>query len=213
MTIASQTPHADLLAGEGTVIRPLVSTLTRRYAVSATCLIVPPLTALYALTVSNGTWGYIVLLQVVMLAISIFLRRILARAKVVFSPHGFTETDLFGPPMVTRREEMRSILLIPVTDGNSSSSFDHLFLLDADDRVRLRMRGRFWGEEALRTVVSLYELPVTRIAETRTLTDLRGDFSRYLFWRERHPYLLALFMAVGIVALFGPVLWMIETLL
>ncbi len=213
MTIDSQTPHADVLAGERTVIRPLVSTLTKRYAISATCLILPPLAALYALTVPNGTWGYIVLLNVVMLAISIFLRRILARAEVVFTPDGITETDLFGPPMVTRRDEMRSILLIPVTDGNSSVTFDHLFLLDENDRVRLRMRGRFWGKEALRTVVSLYELPVTRIAETRTLSDLRGDFSRYLFWRERHPYLLALFMAVGIVALFGPVLWLIDTLL
>ena len=194
-------------------VRPLVSRLTSRYWLSAHCLALPPLITLYVFTAGSGRWGYVLLLHVVLIAIGLVLTWCLARAKIDLTPEGIDETDLFTKPAFTRRAEMTSVLLVPVTDGNSTAAHEHLFVIDERGRTRLRMRGQFWGPEALASVVAAYDLPVVRVDGVKTMADLRSEYSQYIFWRERHPYLLAVCVAVGIIVLIGPILWMTQTLL
>jgi len=204
---------ATTLPSQTVRVRPLVSRLTSRYWLSAHCLALPPLITLYVFSAGSGRWGYILLLHLLLLAVGSVLTWCLARAKVDLTPDGIDETDLFTKPAFTRRAEMASILLVPVADGNSTAAYDHLFVIDERGRTRLRMRGQFWGPEALSSVVAAYNVPVIRADGVKTMAELRSEYSPYIFWRERHPYLLAVCVAVAIVVLIGPILWMAQTLL
>ncbi|THG30051.1 hypothetical protein [Naasia lichenicola] len=195
------------------VVRPLISKLLTRYWISALCMGLPPVITLYVFSLAAGEWAYVLLLHVIPTAIGFVLTMSLRRSRVVLSPEGITETDLFTAPVSTPRAEMSSILMVPVTDGNSSTAHNHLFLFDHDGRTRLRMRGAFWGEEALENVVRSFDLPVVRVEKVATMSDLRAEYGSAIYWRERHPYLLGVVIGIGIVVLTGPVLWMVDSFL
>jgi len=203
----------DTSTSTARTLRPMVGTLSNRYGVVAACVILPPIISLYCLTAASGTWGYIALLHVLLSVMVLALSRALHRARIVIEPSGLTETDLFTRPVHTPRSEMREIRIIPISDGNSSTAYDQLFVLDQHGAARLRIRGQFWGRETVDAVAAAFDLPVTRIDAPRVMRDVRKEGLVPLYWHERHPYLYAILFGVGALAIVGPMLWFVQQII
>jgi hypothetical protein len=205
--------HATKAAATGVVVRPLFRNLVNRYAVSLGLLFVPPFAALYALTAQGGDWMYIVLVQAVITVAAFVLIQAVQRVKIVIVEDGFVETPLLTRPVHIPRSAMSSIRIVPVTDGNSAQFHNQLFLQDSEGVTLMRMRGRIWGNEAVDRVAGVFDLPVVRDDVPKVMAELRKDPLVQLYWFERHPYMWAIGMAAIAVAVFAPVLTLIESLI
>jgi hypothetical protein len=196
-----------------TVIRPLVTRLSNEYGLSAALLVLPPLIALYVLTSPSGTWGYVLLVHALISAVILLLSWGLHHTQVRISPDGLSETGLLGRPVFTPREEVASVLVLSITDGNSSAVHDQVFVLDENGRTRLRLRGQLWGPAAVQTVATAYDVPLQRLEDPKTMTDVRFDHASKLYWHERHPLLRALLLGTAIFCVLGPMLWFFQQLI
>ncbi|THG33019.1 hypothetical protein [Naasia lichenicola] len=194
------------------MLRPLVGHLSNRYGLSAALLVAPPIIALYALTIPRGTWPYILVLHATITATILLLSRGVRRAKLRITADGIKETGFFGRPVFTPRTDIASTVVVSVTDGNSPTAYKQLFVLDALERTRIRLRGQFWGEDAIEAVVHAFDVPTLRVSEPTTMADLRGTYGDKLYWHERHPIWRAMLMGVAVTVICGPVFWFIGTL-
>jgi len=203
-------PAAEPEASPVLLLRPLVTRLSNEYGLSAALLVLPPLIALYVLTAPTGTWGYVLLVHAVISAAILLLSWGLHHTQVQISREGLRETGLLGRPVFTPRNEVASVLVLSITDGNSDSVHDQLFVLDEKGRTRLRLRGQLWGSTSVHTVATAYDVPFQRLDDPKTMADVRFDHASKLYWHERHPLLRALMLGLGILVTLGPMLWFFQ---
>jgi hypothetical protein len=195
------------------VLRPLIRSLRARYSLSIALLLGPPLATLFVLTRHDDGWHYILLVTVILTIGGLLLSRVLKRAQIEIIDDGVIETLPFTGRVRIPRGEITSIRIIPVTDGNSATSFDQLFLQDSQGATRLRMRGQLWGRESVDSVAAAFDVPVTRGDVPKVMAEVRRDGLVRLYWHERHPVLRAAMIAILTVVALGPVLWFIQSLI
>jgi hypothetical protein len=80
-----------------------------------------------------------------------------------------------------------TVLLVHLYEGSTLDTQPQLFVTGADGRVLIRMRGQFWALEDMERVAEELDVPVTRSAESMTLTELRRTSPELLYWFERFP--------------------------
>jgi len=195
------------------VVRPRTYTLVTTYRVVFACLVGPPILTLYVLTAPAGTWAYVVLIHLLAFAVIFLIGLCIRRVKLELTPDRISETGLIGRPVHTARSDISSLLLLSVTDGNSARVEDQLFALDASGNTLLRLRGQFWGREAVRAAIAALDIPCTTIDTPKIMSDLRREHGPLLYWHERHPLWRALLLGTGVLLVAGPVLWFCQGLI
>ena len=201
------------VARSALVVHPFWRRVATTMSLSVGLAIVPPFAALYWLTASNGHWPTVLLVHAVTLA-AIGAAAVRVRHVVIkIDSRGIRERGYLGRLVVTPPEHIASVLILSVLSGSSAETTTQLFVLDHRGRTRLRMRGQYWSEDALRSVEQALDVPVQRLAAPITHAELRAMHGRKLFAYERHTGLAFTLIALVATAVAVPVFVVIESLL
>jgi hypothetical protein len=165
-------------------VRPHAHIL-RQYTLAVAACLIPLLALLYWLSLSPIAWAHL-LLGVVLLfivwAIGYFSHK---RAFIDISPAGITERGFFGRLHTVPVSAVGSIITLELYRSGSLDTQPQLFVIDADGRLLLRMRGQFYSRTSMETVIEALEAPVVRVPEPLSLRDLRRLRPELLYWFER----------------------------
>lgn len=197
-------PH--LTVDEVVTLRPLFARVATTAYLSTALALTPPFGALYAISWSSGGAVTVAVINAVVLAIVFAAIGLLRAASVTMSNDEIVERGYLGRLHHTPVAELSSILIVRVYSGRSLDSSKNVFFLDGDGRTRLRMRGQFWGEDAIRRAVDAYDLPVERIAEPMPRSELRHRYKSKLYAYERHPSVTYLCGALVVLAVSAPLI-------
>ena len=132
-----------------------------------------------------------------------------SRTRLQLDPTVITEHGAFRLSRRATADRVASAALLTVYDNTSLRRRHQLFLLDADGRTLLRMRGEHWSDAHMRTVSAHFDVPVSESTEPVTTRELRRQRGDQLSWRERHPtasaglLLLAGLASCGAIAVLG----------
>jgi hypothetical protein len=168
--------------------------------------LVPVSAALYFLTIPDGPWRIVVLLQALVLVTFIAAYFSYRHLGFWVGPSGIAERGFFGLSKYVPREEIGSIVLVTSYFTADAEAHAQLFICDPGGAQLLRMRGQFWAMERMRAVSETLDLPLTELNQHVTRAELLEDHPGLLYWFERHPVViaivaLAVVLAAGLVSL------------
>lgn len=119
------------------------------------------------------------------LCVGLKLIWLFAQTRLQLDPGVLTEYGMFRSRRATA-QRVASAALVTVYDEGSLQPRPQLFLLDAAGRTLLRMRGRYWTDDQMRTVAGHFDVPVSEVLEPITRRELRILHGPRLSWTERH---------------------------
>jgi hypothetical protein len=173
----------------GTVVLRPFRHLLRRGVVAAVVLGAPLFGVLYWATAAYGDWTKVLAVQ----ATAMFLVALAiigySRTNIRLGTGWIRERGFFGRVTTLLHDEVRTILLLDVYQTSTLETKPQLFVLDADGRPLLRLRGEFWPVEDMQAVAEHLEVPITRRSGAATLAELRRTSPELLYWFERFPRL------------------------
>ncbi|MCY7326846.1 MAG: hypothetical protein LH605_12080 [Microbacteriaceae bacterium] len=164
----------------------------------------PVFLTLYVLTVPAGRWAPFVGAHVGLLLLFALAAQRLKGAGVALAPDGIRERAYFGRVVFTPVDLVASVILIQVFDSLSNDISHQLFIVDANGRTLLRLRGQLWHPTDLKRIASFYSVPVHAPAEVVTWRELRRDHGSKLSWFERHALLTRALLVLGFLAVAVP---------
>ncbi|THG30910.1 hypothetical protein [Naasia lichenicola] len=194
-------------------LRPLVVRVGGSIGLSSALITIPPFAALYFLSTDAGGWPFLLLLQVGVTLIATAASARLHRAFIRIDANGFTENGYFGRRTRTRVEDIGSILIIPVSGGQTLAANNQVFVLDRAGKTRLRVRGQYWGPSVVQAIVTAFDVPVHRIGNAMTPAELRHAHGAKLYAYERHPAVATTALALLIVGICLPIMITLDSLI
>lgn len=175
--------------GDGLRVRTLRPrrSLLRRTALQ-TAFVALPLIGIAAWSeqqFSPGTLSALVWSVLVVVALMIYLVVRYRRTEISVSPVGLVERGFFGRLNPVAARDVASVLRVQLYRGTSEETSPQLFLVGADGRCLLRMRGAFWDEESMDAVAA--SLGVEQVVRPTpvTMSELRASDPGLLYWFER----------------------------
>jgi hypothetical protein len=127
----------------------------------------------------------------VLAAVTVLLVAALAwrftRTRLQLDGRGIIEYRLFLPARRITTGQVASAVMLTLYDDETLRQRRQLFLLDAEERTVLRLRGGSWTDAQISAVARHVDVAVRTFAEPVTLRQLRRDRARQLSWQERHP--------------------------
>lgn len=178
--------------------------LLRQGLLACVAFMTPVFIVLYFLSIPTGDWPGVLAAQV-LLMIAIALAAVgYFRAVIWVSPTSISERGFFGRKITVDRSAIGSIVLVDAFEGSSGETRPQLFVCDPADKQVLRMRGQFWSRESMDIVVATLNVPVRRLEDGVSTSDIRLDHPQLLYWFERRPVLaVGLFTLAMVVAGLG----------
>jgi hypothetical protein len=166
------------------VLRPFRKLL--RYGVAARLSLTIPLAAVALwLTIPTGTWWIVVVAEASALLLSSALTLAFLRTGIELGDALVIERGLLGWESTTRSSEVDTVWRVEVYQSGSHETLPNLFVVGADGRLLLRMRGQYWAEADMQRVTSVLGARVTREATPMSLRELAATAPRLLYWFER----------------------------
>lgn len=154
-------------------------------ALSVVAFFAPVFAVLYWLTIPNGGWVPVLVAQlVVMLVVAVGLIGFL-RISIWVDDTGISTRGLFGQHASFPIRQVGSIVVLDLYQSDATDTFPHLFVTGLDGRLLVRMRGQLYSTGAMDTVVDELGVPVVRVPEPMTLTELNRLRPELLYWFER----------------------------
>jgi len=165
---------------------------------------IPLFLTLYLLTRQDGRWMPFLAAHIVLLLLFVAVVQRLKGAGVALATDGIRERAYAGRVVFTPVDLVSSVTLIRVFDSLSNEISQQLFLVDADGRTVLRLRGQLWHPADLTRIMSFYSVPVHAPQEVLTWREVRRDHGSKLSWFERHALLTRALLVLGFLALAVP---------
>jgi hypothetical protein len=145
----------------------------------------PVFAVLYVMSVPGGDWPAVLALHgFVSLLVALAAARFFLTA-IWVGPEGISERGYLFPRRNFTRDQVHSIVRAR-TFGHGSDIVEQLFVLGADGRRIVRMRGQFWTRADMDTVVDTLGVRVSVIDEIMTLRELAAEHPRLTYWFERY---------------------------
>ena len=190
--------------GEGShVFRPKQDLWTAAWVIWLT-VTVPLFLTLYVLTTQEGRWVPFLAAHVALLLLFAAAVQRLKEAGVALASDGICERAYFGRVVFTPVDLVASVMLIKVFDSLSNDISLQLFLVDADGRTVLRLRGQLWHRADLTHITNFYSVPIHAPVEVLTWRELRRDHGSRLSWFERHALVTRALLVLGFLAIAIP---------
>ncbi|CAN5467318.1 hypothetical protein BH10ACT7_BH10ACT7_20490 [soil metagenome] len=181
-----------------TLLRPFAH-LFRQGVLATVAFTLPIFLVLYFLTAPDGPWQAVLATQV-LATIAVGLASVSYFTTAIWVDEtGIAERGFFGRLTEHPIESIGSIVQAR-TFVDGAEPVPQLFVCDHEGRQLVRMRGQFWSQESMDTVVNALDVPVTVVDPTVTTSELRTDFPGLLYWFERHPIWAAAAFTASTVA-------------
>lgn len=150
--------------------------------------VLPVFGVLYWLSIGSGLWPLVLIAQ--LLVVALYVVALLSTRSVYFRLHSWGVEDHvpFGLTRFIHTDEVDTVLLIDLYSGSGLESWPHLFAVDADDRLLLRMHGQIWSRSSIQQVASRLDAPVVHAPTPMTLAEFTSIEPQLLAWWERRPF-------------------------
>ena len=165
--------------------------------------LVPVSIALYFLTAPGGQWTIVLVCQIAVLLIFAAAYFSYRQTGFWISRDGITERGFFGRWTSVPRARIDSIVFANTYRGSGSDTAPQLFVCDGEGNQLLRMRGQFWSEAAMRSVGETLDIPLTELGESVSTSELLDSHPGLLYWFEKHPVIIAIAVAGGVILVAG----------
>jgi hypothetical protein len=170
----------------------------------------PVFVALYFLTVPSGTWGAVLVIEIVATLLVGYAIGGYYRAYIEVDKQGITERGFFGVRRHVPIADIGSIFCAETYDASSRTTVPQLFIRSHQGTQLVRMRGQFWSRESMDHVVATLGIPHQFISEAMSTSELREHHSSLLYWFERRPGIAALAFATVVAAVGVGVYWLFQ---
>jgi hypothetical protein len=156
--------------------------------VAVLSLTAPILLVLFWLTAPNGPWPFVAAATIAVVLLVAYAVVQYFRIAVVVTPTLLVERTFFAGTRRIPVDRIARAVLLDLHRTLAAEPRRQLFVLDADGRVLLRMRGDFWSTHSIHEVAShLVTVPVEHVENALTLDDLQRSNPLMLYWFERRP--------------------------
>jgi hypothetical protein len=156
--------------------------------VAIASLTVPILLVLLWLTVPNGPWMWVAAAAVAVALVVAYSVFQYFRVSVSVTPTHLVEKTFFGTTNRVPLDTVTRAVLLDLHRTLAAEPRRQLFVLDAEGRVKLRMRGDYWSTASIHKVAEhLVTVPVEHIENALTLDELQRTNPLMLYWFERRP--------------------------
>lgn len=169
------------------VLRPHPHLFTRGI-IAVLALTTPVFAVLYWLTIPDGGWPLVLGIHIAVIVATTLAVLAFFSTVIQLGPDGVRERGFFGRTVEVRPGAVGTVQLIDLYEGSTLDTQPQLFVTGTDGRVLIRMRGQFWAVEDMERVAEELDVPITRRAESMTLTELRRSSPELLYWFERFPH-------------------------
>jgi hypothetical protein len=151
-------------------------------------LSVPVLLVLYWLTIPTGAWVWVAAVQtLVLVAVILGVFRYLRVCVSVTPTHLLERRFFFGTSRVPL-DSIARVVMLEMHRTMASQSRLQMFVLDANGRPLMRMRGEYWSRNDINSIAShLAMAPIEHIDHPVTLDELQATRPEMLYWFERRP--------------------------
>lgn len=194
---AAPTPLGSVPRARDLRLRPVQQPSWRRVAVSVLALFVPVYATSFAVAAGTRHYGAVALASGITLLAIAAIALGFSRVGLVLHPDGLTEYGLLSRARFTPLSRIASAATVRLYDPQTLDSWHQLFLLDDRRRTLVRLRGKYWSDEQIRTVANHAGARIEQSEEPMTLPDLRRARRAQLYWFERHPVLYVIAIATG----------------
>jgi hypothetical protein len=159
--------------------------LLRQTTLSILAFFAPVFAVLYWLTIPLGEWIPVAIAQVVvMLAAGIGIFGFL-RTCIWVDDTGISERGFLGQFTSFSSEQVASVVVLELYQSGAIDTHPQLFVTGPDGELLVRMRGQFYSRGAMETVADELGVPVIRVPDPMTLTELNRLRPELLYWFER----------------------------
>lgn len=152
-------------------------------------LTLPLFFALYFLTIPTGRWVPFAIAHVVLVLLFAAVAQRLKAACLVLAPDGIREREYLSRMVFTPVEAIAIVIVVKLADSYGDDASRQLFMLDAEGRTLLRLRGPLWHSAEFDRVIEFYPVPVRFVEPVMTWPEFRRTFGSNLSWWERRPIL------------------------
>jgi hypothetical protein len=156
--------------------------------VAVVSLTAPILLALFWLTIPDGPWPAVVAAAIAVVVVFGYAVVQYFRVAVVVTPTHLIERTFFGTTRRVPIEHVARAVLLDLHRTLAAEPRRQLFVLDAEGRVLLRMRGDYWSTHSIHEIAThLVTVPVEHVESALTLDELQRTNPLMLYWFERRP--------------------------
>jgi hypothetical protein len=174
------------LPQQSTVLRPHAHLFTRGI-VAVLALTTPVFAVLYWLSIPSGEWPFVIGLHLLVIAATTLAVLAFFSTTMELGPDGIKERGFFGRTVVVHPEMVKTVTMVDLYESSTLDTLPQLFVTGTRGELLIRMRGQFWAVEDMERVAEELDVPVTRPADSMTLTELRRSSPELLYWFERFP--------------------------
>ncbi|KRC52070.1 hypothetical protein ASE16_03155 [Leifsonia sp. Root227] len=168
------------------VLRPHAH-LFARGIIAILALTTPVFAVLYWLTIPDGVWPLVLGVHIVVIAGTTLAVLAFFSTTIQLSRDVVRERGFFGRTVDVLPGSVGQVILVNLYEGSTLDTQPQLFITGTDGRLLIRMRGQFWALEDMERVAEELDVPVTRRADSMTLSELRRASPGLLYWFERLP--------------------------
>lgn len=149
----------------------------------------PVLIAVLWLTLPSGRWVDVlaVALGVVVIGLAMYWRYRVSFAAVTATE--FVKRGWLPGFVRLRRDSIETLVLVSTYRDHSTETYPQLLALDASGRRLFRMRGTYWSEESVATVVEALGTPTVTLPRPLTRREFFAAYPDSPYWYESRPWI------------------------
>jgi hypothetical protein len=140
------------------------------------------------ISIRAGKWPLALLVSLILLLVIVTAAQSYMRAEIALQPEDVRERGFFGRYTYTGSRQIRDVVTIEVYRvGGDDDTILHLFAIDAEGKLSLRMRGHFWSRSTMTTVATHFDRPITLWGAPISLRELNDTHPEWLYWFKKLP--------------------------
>ncbi|QYF73685.1 hypothetical protein [Cryobacterium sp. PAMC25264] len=159
--------------------------LLRQTTLSIIAFFAPVFAVLYWLTIPIGEWLPVAAAQLAVMLTALVGIIGFLRTCIWVDDTGVSERGFFGRNTSFPSEQISSVVLLELYQSGTVDSQPQLFVTGQSGELLVRMRGQFYSRGAMDIVADELGVPIVRVPDPMTLSELNRLRPELLYWFER----------------------------
>lgn len=148
-------------------------------------LTTPVFAVMYWLTAPHDEWPVVLVVHIGLTLVFVAVAASVLRVRVCFNGSSVAERGILGPRRPVPVTEVARVILLDLYQPGALDTHRQLFLLGADGRVLLRLRGQLWEQSDIDALAAAVGAPVERQPKPLSRAEVMRLHRGLLRWFER----------------------------
>jgi hypothetical protein len=182
------------------------ASLGRAWLIAALVSGLPLFSVLYWLSMEQGSWRRVLVVQVILVVIAALIWTRHTGAFTEVGERTVTKQAFFGSTIVPR-DRITEARLVTTWRHGSSEAVPQLLLLDEHGHTLLRMDGTFWDQESMERIAAATGVTVTHEVEPSAAKEFLTEHPTAAYFYEGRPWIAILGISLAFATAFVVMSW------